>query len=455
MTQAQGPSPDAFAQPAGHPAYTQTVEELFRRLPMYQRQGPMAYKKDLGNIRALCQALGRPHHRFRSIHIAGTNGKGSVAHGLASVLQASGYKIGLYTSPHLKDFRERIRCNGQPISEADVVGFVERNKRLLEQVQASFFEVTVAMAFERFAAWNVDVAVVETGLGGRLDSTNILHPLLSVITSIGLDHQQFLGNTLPLIAREKAGIAKPAVPLVLGAVPSEAETVIVDHTQRVSAPLYRAEQAIRIEVQEQDFRGTRLRWIRPGQAALDGLHFALAGEHQVHNLRCILQAGLLLEELGLPISDAAWREGLLHLRERTGLRGRWDILQEKPWLLVDGAHNREGLRAMRPLLDQVPHKRLHVVTASVADKDLDMVLPEFPAADAYYFARPDIPRGLDAFSLQQAAARHGLHGAVYPSVVQAIDAALDASSPEDAVLVCGSLFAVAEVPFERYEKQGR
>lgn len=418
---------------------------------MYQRQGPAAVKKDLGNIRALCQALNRPHHRFRSIHIAGTNGKGSVAHGLASVLQAAGYKTGLYTSPHLKDFRERIRCNGQAISEAEVVDFVQRHKHLLERIPASFFEVTVAMAFERFAAWNVDVAVVETGLGGRLDSTNILHPLLSIITSIGLDHQQFLGPTLAHIAREKAGIAKPGVALVLGAVNAEEDAVIAEQAKRVNAPLYRAEKAVSLELLHQDFRGSRVHWQRPGQQPLQDLEFALAGEHQVQNLRCILQAGLLLEQVGLPISDEAWREGLRHLRQRTGLRGRWDVLQEKPLLLVDGAHNREGLRALRKVLEQVPRKALHVVTATVVDKDLDAVLPEYPAAERYYFARPDVPRGMDALSLQEAGARHGLHGEVYASVEQALDAALAHADPQDAVLVCGSLFAVAEVPFERFE----
>ena len=438
------------APPGTHPDYRATLERLYALLPMYQRQGPVAYKKDLGNIRALCQALGRPHLRFPCVHIAGTNGKGSVAHGLASVLQASGYRVGLYTSPHLVDFRERVRLDGEPVSEAEVVAFARRIDPQIRERQPSFFEVTVALAFERFAHHQVDIAVIETGLGGRLDSTNIVHPLVSVITSVGHDHQALLGPTLTHIAREKAGIIKPAVPVVIGAFLPETEPVFREVAERQRAPLYHAPQTVRLDNVRFGLDGLHADWHRPGQAPLEDLAFALAGEHQRDNLRCILQTGALLERHGFRIPDDAWRDGLARLRQRTGLRGRWDVLQREPWVLVDGAHNPEGLQALARQLALVPYRHLHVVTGSVADKDLDAVLPLHPPG-TYYFARPDVPRGLDALTLRDRAAAHGLEGSVYPSIPAALDAALAAAAPDDAVLVTGSLFAVAEVPFGRWD----
>ena len=434
-------------------AYADTLSFLFERLPMYQRVGPVAYKKDLGNILALMRGLGRPHHRFASVHIAGTNGKGSVAHGLAAVLQAAGYRVGLYTSPHLVDFRERIRLQGEPVSKEEVVDFVDRIRPLIEEHHPSFFEITVAMAFERFAAWEVDIAVVETGLGGRLDSTNILHPLVSVITSIGHDHQAMLGPDLPSIAREKAGIVKPGVPLVLGEFREDTYPVFRQTAERNQAALYLAPETVRLSGLQVAMDGIRATWQRPGLPPLADLLFGLGADYQVGNLRCILQTGSLLERHGLQISDAAWKTGLSQVKTMTGFRGRWDVLQEKPLLLVDGAHNPEGLRAFFGQVTALPASKLHVVTGTVNDKDLDTVLPCFPTSAQYYFARPNIPRGLEALELRDQAARHGLIGDAYASIPAALDQALAVAAEDEAIIVCGSLFAVAEVPYERWEPQ--
>ncbi len=431
--------------------YADTLDYLYRMLPMYQRQGPMAYKKDLTNTLELTKALGRPHHRFASLHIAGTNGKGSVAHLCASVLQASGYKIGLYTSPHLKDFRERIRLNGVPISEAEVVDFVREHRALIERVSPSFFEATVAMAFERFAAWEVDLAVVETGLGGRLDSTNIVHPLVSVITSIGHDHQALLGPDLPSIAREKAGIIKPGVPVVIGEFREDTFPVFAQVAEQNQAPLYLASETIALDDFVELPDGLEFRWHMAGGKWSGALRSALAGDYQRSNLRTVIQTLLLLEDHGFALREDALAQGLWQVRQRTGFRGRWDVLQRQPWLIVDGAHNPEALQLLFVQIKRLPHQQLHIVTGTVNDKDLAGVLPCFPTEARYYFARPDIPRGLSALLLQEQAAVYGLQGSVCVSVADALKQALQTAQPDDLVLVCGSLFVVAEVPYEQFE----
>jgi dihydrofolate synthase/folylpolyglutamate synthase len=431
--------------------YRATLDYLYQMLPMYQRLGPVAYKKDLSNTLELTKALGRPHHRFPSLHIAGTNGKGSVAHLCASVLQASGYRIGLYTSPHLKDFRERIRLNGVPVSEAEVVDFVREHRALIERISPSFFEATVAMAFERFAAWDVDLAVVETGLGGRLDSTNIIHPLVSVITSIGHDHQALLGPDLPSIAREKAGIIKPGVPVVIGEFRPDTFPVFAQVAEQNHAPLYLAPDTVALDQFEDLPDGLQFRWNLSGGKRSVTLRSALAGDYQRSNLRTVLQTLLLLEEHGFPLREDAIADGLWQVRQRTGFRGRWDVLQRQPWLIVDGAHNPEGLQALFGQVARLPHRQLHLVTGTVNDKDLDGVLACYPSQARYYFARPDIPRGLHALQLQEKAAVFGLQGSVYASVAEALEQALQHAQPDDLVLVTGSLFVVAEVPDEKYQ----
>ncbi|MBI1192442.1 MAG: bifunctional folylpolyglutamate synthase/dihydrofolate synthase [Bacteroidetes bacterium] len=431
--------------------YAAALDYLYQMLPMYQRQGPMAYKKDLTNTLELTKALGRPQHRFPSLHIAGTNGKGSVAHLCASVLQASGYKIGLYTSPHLKDFRERIRLNGVPISETEVLEFVKEHRALITRIEPSFFEVTVAMAFDRFAVWDVDLAVVETGLGGRLDSTNILHPLVSVITSIGHDHQALLGPDLSSIAREKAGIIKPGVPVVIGELRPETFPVFAQVAEQNQAPLYLAPETIVLSDFEELPDGLQFYWQMAGGKWSAPLRSALAGDYQRSNLRTVIQALLLLEEHGFPLREDALADGLWNVRQRTGFRGRWDVLQRQPCLIVDGAHNPEGLQVLFAQVQRMPHQHLHIVTGTVNDKDLAEVLPCFPVQARYYFARPDIPRGLSALQLQEQAANYGLQGSVYASVADALQQALQSAQSDDLVLVCGSLFVVAEVPYEQFE----
>lgn len=430
--------------------YQATLEYLYAKLPMYQRVGAAAFKKDLHNTLELMRALDRPHLRFPSVHIAGTNGKGSVAHCCASVLQAAGYRVGLYTSPHLKDFRERIRLNGIPLSEDEVVEFVSTHRTLIERLSPSFFEVTVAMAFERFAHWEVDIAVVETGLGGRLDSTNVILPLVSVITSIGHDHQAMLGSDLPSIAAEKAGIIKPGVPVIIGEFNEETYPVFRDKSALEQAPLYLAERSVSLEQFEPFRGGWQFQWRAPGASSPLPLSCPLGGAYQKKNFASVLQTLLVLEEHGFALPEHAIKTGFAEVRQRTGFRGRWDILQEQPLLIVDGAHNPEGLQALFQQVEQMRFGQLHIVMGTVNDKDLAPYLSCFPDFATYYFARPDIPRGLNALVLQENARAFGLTGSIFPGVAAALETALDQADPQDLILVCGSLFVVAEVPYERF-----
>ena len=396
---------------------------MYFRLPMYQRQGGPALKKDLTNSIAFSKHLGKPESQYPSVHVAGTNGKGSTSHMIASVLQEAGYKVGLYTSPHLKDFRERVRVNGQMISEEEVVNFVKANKNFLEQHSLSFFELTVGIAFDHFARKKVDIAVVEVGLGGRLDSTNILRPLVSVITNIGLDHTQFLGETLPEIAFEKGGIIKPGVPVVIGEAQEETLPVFEKLAADRQAPLVVADQ-------EHNSR----------------FETDLVGSYQKKNLQTTLKTIELLQKERFEISETHIRDGLLHVIDNTGLKGRYQVLRENPKVICDTAHNREGLELV---LDQVMKegaKALHFVLGFVNDKDLDTVLPLFPGDANYYFCRPDIPRGLDSEVLLQNAEKYGLKGQCFEGVGQAYSAALASAGPKDLVYAGGSTFVVAEMP---------
>lgn len=432
--------------------YAATLEYLYRKLPMYQRVGPRAFKKDLTNTIRLLQGLGRPHLRFPAVHVAGTNGKGSVASMIASVLQHAGFRTGLYTSPHLMDFRERIRVDGRPIGQDEVVRFVEARRGLIEEVAPSFFEITVALAFDRFAAREVDLAVVETGLGGRLDSTNVVHPLVSVITSIGHDHQEFLGHSLREIAAEKAGIIKAGRPVVLGECPDEAFDVFRERAAVLRAPLFLASETVNLRDIRVSPEGVRAAWYRHGRALLPDLRTDLGGTYQVANLRTALQALLLVEEEGFDLTGEAWRRGLAEVRATTGLRGRFQVLCRAPWTIVDGAHNPEGLRALFDTLAELDCERLHIVFGTVRDKDPLPLLQGLPREGAhYYFARPDVPRGADAARLRDRAAGLGLRGRAYRSVHLALKAAERAAAESDAVVVCGSLYVAAEVPYEKYE----
>jgi dihydrofolate synthase/folylpolyglutamate synthase len=403
--------------------YQETLDWMFEQLPMFQRVGAIAFKKDLTNTLALAKYLNNPHHQFKSIHVGGTNGKGSTSHMLASVLMEAGYKVGLYTSPHLKDFRERIRINGVMISEEEVVKFIATNKVFLEQQKLSFFEMTVGMAFHLFAKYQVDYAVIEVGLGGRLDSTNIINPQVSVITNIGYDHMQFLGDTLPLIAAEKAGIIKQNTPVVIGEYQEEVFTVFKDKAAELHAPLFVAEDMIKGDYQT-----------------------VLMGNYQQKNVKTVVQTVKVLQNLGIEISEQHLKIGLLNVLKNTHLKGRWQVLQENPKVICDTAHNKEGLTYVLKQLQEEKFEQLHIVLGMVNDKEISKILTMFPKNACYYFCKPNIPRGLETTILQQEAISVGLSGKTFASVNEAYSHAIANAAKTDLVFVGGSTFVVAELP---------
>ena len=403
--------------------YAETLDWMFNQLPMYQTQGALAYKKDLTNTIILADYLGNPEKNLKFIHVAGTNGKGSTSHLLASVLQEAGYNVGLYTSPHLKDFRERIKINGDDISERFVCDFMNQHKPFFEKNQLSFFEMTVGLAFDYFAKQKVDIAIIEVGLGGRLDSTNIITPLVSVITNIGLDHTQFLGDTLEVIAVEKAGIIKHNIPVVIGEYKSETKPVFIEKAKKENAPIYFASELI-----QQTYPS------------------ALIGDYQIHNKKTVLQTIKVLQEVSdLKISVENCKNGFLNVIEKTHLQGRWQVLQEHPKVICDTAHNKDGLKITLNQLQKEQFSRLHIVLGVVNDKDLNEILPLFPKNAIYYFSKPNNFRGLEPMILQQKAKDFGLIGEVYNSVVIAYEKALQDATPDDVIYVGGSTFVVAEI----------
>jgi len=404
------------------PNYSQTVEWMFQQLPMYQRIGANAYKKDLTNILSFSEKLNNPHHNFKAIHIAGTNGKGSTSHMMASILQEAGYKVGLYTSPHLKDFRERIRIDGKEIPEATVIRFIDENKSFLEDHKLSFFEMTVGMAFDHFSREKVDIAIVEVGLGGRLDSTNIITPILAVITNIGKDHVQMLGDTLEEIAFEKAGIIKPGIPVVIGENQVETKAVFNETAKRLNSEIIFAED------------------LNPENYSSD-----LTGDYQTKNLQTVVTAIRKLNKSKFNISEESIYNGLMRVKKNTGLRGRWDILQTNPKVICDTAHNTEGLIYVLKQLLKEDFTNLHIVLGVVNDKDLRSILPLFPKRATYYFCKPNVPRGMDQIELQRKCLASGLHGESYSSVKSAFDSALKKSTKHDLIFIGGSNFVVAEV----------
>ncbi|WP_222845788.1 bifunctional folylpolyglutamate synthase/dihydrofolate synthase [Flavilitoribacter nigricans] len=426
--------------------YKATLQYLYEQLPMFQRIGPAAFKKDLGNIIALLEALGNPQEHFRAIHIGGTNGKGSVAHMLSAVLQTQGYRTGLYISPHYRDFRERIKVNGKYIRKKAVVAFVEEHRELIERVRPSFFEITVAMAFVYFRQQKVDVAIVEVGLGGRLDSTNVLLPLLSVITNISLDHQQFLGDTLPEIAGEKAGIIKPHTPVVIGETHPETQNVFTEKARALAAPISFADQIWTAELTDSDIAHSYYQIRRDSNTVYDRLAVNLQGDYQKFNIQTALQAiSVLRDTEALQISPEAVVTGLADLKSLTRFIGRWQVIGQQPTVLADSAHNEGGLRIVLRQLQTLPYRRLHIVMGTVNDKDPGKVLELFPKTATYYFAKANVPRGMDALDLQRRAADYGLEGRAYNSVRNALRAAKRHAQPEDLIYVGGSIFVVAEV----------
>ena len=402
--------------------YHETINWMFSQLPMYQNQGKSAYKKDLDNTINLVKHLNNPHLKFKSIHVAGTNGKGSTSHMLASMLQEAGYKVGLYTSPHLKDFRERIKINGKEISKNFVIGFIKRNKAFLDFHSLSFFEMTVGMAFDYFAYKKVDIAVIEVGLGGRLDSTNIITPEVSVITNIGLEHTQFLGDTLELIAGEKGGIIKPDIPVVIGETQRETKAIFLALAKKNNSKIVFADKLIKTIIE-----------------------CDLKGNYQKKNIRTALQTINELKEKGFKISKDNISDGFRNVIKNTDLKGRWQTLQLDPKIICDTAHNKEGLMLA---LDQIKHEnfnKLHFVLGFVKEKDLDRIIELFPKNAEYYFCKPNIERGLEVNVLKTKFNEKGYLGSAFDSVDGALDAAKKRANNKDLIYVGGSTFVVAEI----------
>lgn len=422
--------------------YQQTLDYMFQQLPMFHRVGTAAFKKDLTNTIILCQHLGNPQQQFKSIHIGGTNGKGSCSHLLAAALQEAGYKVGLYTSPHYKDFRERIKINGKYISKKYIIDFMEANKSQFEAIEPSFFEMTVAMAFAYFAEAKVDVAVIEVGLGGRLDSTNVITPELSVITNISLDHTNMLGDTLSQIAYEKAGIIKSNIPVVIGEKHPESAPVFLAKAQETSSELVFADTAYSVDIQ-----GDMAFAKKQNQAFVDlYLDGGLGrGDYQSKNLATVLQSIEILQHQGWEIDIKHLQSALQDLHGKVRFMGRWQRLAEQPLVIADSGHNEAGVRSALHQLQQIQYQKLHFVTGFVNDKDVTKILSLYPKEATYYFAKANIPRGLDANVLRQNALEFGLHGKAYTSVKNAFRAARRAAQPNDLVLVLGSIFVVAEV----------
>jgi dihydrofolate synthase/folylpolyglutamate synthase len=422
--------------------YNQTLEYLFEKLPMYQRVGGAAYKADLNNTLALCKLLGNPREHFKTVHVAGTNGKGSTSHLIASVLQEAGYKTGLYTSPHYKDFRERIKINGQMVSREFVVEFIEKWKNDFEHIGLSFFEMTVGLAFSYFANEKIDVAIVEVGLGGRLDSTNIITPQVSVITNIGMDHMRFLGDTLPEIASEKAGIIKPGVPVVIGETQDEVKQVFINKAKENNSNILFADQVY--ELNNAGDEGA-IDVLKEGKTLFQNLQFPLLGSYQLKNLLTSIATIEELKNCDFKISDEDELRGIERVIQNTGLQGRWQLLNKSPLAIADSGHNLDGIRQVIQNIKNIKFNKLHFVFGVVNDKALGEILAILPENATYYFCKANIPRGMDATLLWDDAKKHGLSGDRYPSVKDAYKAALAISKENDLVFVGGSTFVVAEV----------
>lgn len=428
--------------------YPEVLDFLYSQLPMFQRTGPAAYKNNLDNTIRLDEMFNHPHHSFKTIHVAGTNGKGSVSHMLASVLQEAGYKTGLYTSPHLKDFRERIRVNGEMISESAVVEFTEKYlaKNEIEMLEPSFFELTVTMAFDYFRAMQVDVAVIEVGLGGRLDSTNIITPEVSVITNISFDHMSLLGNSLPEIAAEKAGIIKYKVPVVIGETSPETSPIFEQFAKRMIASIEFADRNYHSDYSMQTINGKQSLNIRKSEFLMyPDLQLDLLGIYQRHNVPTVLQTIDVLNEKSWNLSEDNIRRGLINCVCNTGLMGRWQIIGHNPLTICDTGHNPAGIQIVVEQIKQTPYKELHMIIGLVNDKDQDEVLSLLPADARYYFTKASIPRATQPEELAEKAAKFRLQGNSYQTVPQALFAAKDNAGKNDLIFIGGSTFVVAEV----------
>jgi len=438
--------------PVHHPIfvqvnYQQTIDYLYQHLPLFSRVGAIAYKEDLHNTIALCEALGNPHNKIKSIHVAGTNGKGSTSHMLAAILQESGYKTGLYTSPHLKDFRERIRINGEMIREDFVVDFVERTKSISASIEPSFFELTVAMAFEYFAKEKVEIAVIETGLGGRLDSTNVITPVLSVITNIGYDHMNILGNTLPEIAREKAGIIKTGVPVVIGEWLDETKDIFLAKAKETGSEIVFASDVYAVSDVRYSPGTLECEVTDRENQCREHFKLDLNGLYQTRNLCTVLAAEGMLMKAGFRITNEAEKHALANTRLLTGLHGRWEVIREHPTVVLDVAHNADGIRKVLQQLDELKHtySKLNFVMGMVNDKDISKMLALLPLNARYFFTNAHIPRALPHEELRSVAEEHGLTTVSFDDVNTAIQEAVKDAGPDGLVMVCGSVFVIGEV----------
>lgn len=424
--------------------YQETIDFLFNTTPVFQHIGDEAYKPGLGNIETLEERLGNPHLKFRSVHIAGTNGKGSTSHMVAGVLAAAGYKTGLFTSPHLRDFRERIKIDGVMISEGEVIDFVESNRAAIEEVHPSFFEVTTSMAFDHFARNGIDVAVIETGLGGRLDSTNIIRPLVSVITNISFDHSEYLGDTLEKIAGEKAGIIKPEVPVVIGESQLESKLTFITKAKESQSPIIFADQTYKVLAQTYTDSGQMFEI----ENLLDGNRFSLEidlmGRYQRMNILTALTTLDVLNGRGISISQESAHKGMATAAFSTGLSGRWQIMRRGPFVVCDTGHNEGGIRELTAQIKQHDYRKLWMIVGFVREKELAKILPLLPQEAEYIFTRPSVERGLDPESLQKESTLYGLKGTTAPTVAEAYDHAITNASPDDMIFVGGSTFVVAD-----------
>ncbi len=419
--------------------YEQTIKYLFEQLPMYQRVGKSAYKNNLDTTIALDEYFGSPHTKFKTIHIAGTNGKGSVAHSIASILQEAGYKVGLHTSPHYKNFRERIKINGQLVTQEFIIDFVEKHKNILEQIEPSFFEITVAMAFDYFAQNKVDIAIIEVGMGGRLDSTNIIQPELSVITNISLDHTQFLGNTIEQIATEKAGIIKYKTPVVLGTTNKKVVKIVSEIAQSKKSDLYIAPNKY-FAKKDNNF----INISKNNKPYLSKINFDLQGDYQLENILTIIQVIDLIKD-SYKIKTENIYDGLSKISENTNILGRWQILNNNPLIVCDSGHNTAGITCILQQIGQIKYDKLHFIFGMVNDKSIDEILKLLPSQAEYYFTQADIPRALDCNKLKQKASEYNLKGNSYKTVAEAYKMAKSNANKNDFIFVGGSVFVVAEV----------
>lgn len=426
--------------------YQEAIDFMFSSLPMYQRVGKAAYKANLDNTLALDEYFGHPHKSFKTIHVAGTNGKGSVSHSLAAILQSVGYKTGLYTSPHLVDYRERIRINGEMISKDYVCDFINDNQEIIGKLKPSFFEMSVALAFKYFADMKVDVAVIEVGMGGRLDSTNIITPELSVITNISFDHTQFLGNTLPLIAGEKAGIIKPGIPVVIGQTHAETKDVFLAKAKEQNSPITFADKEIKVEKTKVADNHKYAEYLINNT---ETIKFDLFGEYQAKNLATILEAAKQLKNRGFAITDKNISEALQNVKGLTGLHGRWEILSDSPLTICDTGHNIDGLSYVTAQLKAIKSRKLHIVLGFVNDKDVEHVMPLFPKDAQYYFTQAEIPRAMPAEQVKAYGEKFGLTGEIYENVPFAYESAKKNASKNDTIFIGGSTFIVGDY-FKHY-----